>query len=264
VDSDVCADAEVQVGNTPCGPNGDGLYLAECVSGQWLDDTGSCIDDDQCVNGTRRESDTECGFSGYLEQQCVNGAWLTQSNRCLECKRSYRVPDPLFESSLSERNNIAANPVDPESVKYMVTLDLSFSSIVDATGIQCFTSLEVLDLNKNQLSDLTPLAALTQLRSLSLAYNSLYGSSLAPLGALTQLTYLSLEAASVTALDGLEPLTLLEELRVPYNSIRDVTPLVPLTSLQSLSIYGNAYLECQSEAYATLLGRVPTLYSDCP
>lgn len=263
-DPDTCVDDETQVGSTVCGPNGDGRHLAQCISGQWVDDVSSCIDDDQCVNGTRRDSDTECGFSGYLEQQCVNGVWLTQSNRCLECKRSYQVPDPLFQSSLSERNNIPADPVDPESVKYMVTLDLSFSSISDATGIQCFTSLQDLNLSKNQLSDLTPLASLTQLRSLSLAYNSLYGSSLAPLGALTELRYLSLEAAAVTSLDGLQSLTSMEELRVPYNHIQDVTPLLPMTSLASLSIYGNAYLECESAAYATLRDRVPMLYSDCP
>lgn len=263
-DADVCTDGESQVGTTVCGPNGDGHYLAECKSGQWIDDTGSCIDDDQCVNGTRRPSESECGFSGYLEQQCVNGSWLTQSNRCLECLRKYRVPDPLFESSLTERNDIQANPVDPASVKYMSNLDLSFSSIQDITGIQCFTSLSDLNLGKNNLSDLSPLASLTQLVSLNLAYNALSGSDLSPLGALTQLTYLSLEASSAPSLAGLETLTSMQELRVPYCNIEDVSPLLTMTSLQSLSIYGNPYLQCESDAFATLRLNVPELYSDCP
>lgn len=262
-DADVCTDGESQVGTTVCGPNGDGHYLAECKAGQWIDDTGSCIDDDQCVNGTRRASESECGFSGYLEQQCVNGSWLTQSNRCLECSRKYRVPDPLFESSLSERNGIQADPVDPESVKYLVNLDLSFSSIQDITGIQCFTSLTELNLGKNNLTDVSALASLTELTLLNLAYNSLGGADITPLGALTRLTYLSLEASGAPSLAGLETLTAMQELRVPYCNIQDVSPLLPMTSLRSLSIYGNPYLQCESEAFATLKVNVPELYSDC-
>ena len=264
-DPDVCEDGAQQVGETPCGPNESGRYLTACAEGQWVDDTSSCIDDDQCVNGTRRTSDSECGFSGYLEQQCVNGAWLTQSNRCLECLRTYRVPDSHFEEMLS-RNNITADPVDPDSVKYMFSLDLSFGSIQDITGIQCFSSLNDLMLGKNQVSDLTPLASLTELRNLNLAYNDLFYSSLEPLGNLTQLTFLSLEATAVTSLEGLQPLTALQELRVPYNHIEDVTPLLPLTSLQNLSIYGNGYGYCESDAYATLKTRIPAdfLFSDCP
>lgn len=263
-DPDVCRDGETQVGETSCGPNDRGHYLVKCDEGQWVDDTTSCIDDDQCVNGTRRDSTTECGFSGYLEQQCVNGAWLTQSNRCNECRRKYHVPDPLFEAALSVRNNIPADPVDPDSVKYIYTLNLSFSSVADATGIQCFTSLGELDLGKNQLTDLTPLASLTGLRRLNLSYNILdKANSLAPLAGLTELRFLALEGVGLISLEGLETLTLLEELRAPSNYIRDVSPLLPLTELQLLALYGNYDIDCESEAFATLAARVPEFSHDC-
>ncbi len=263
-DPDECQDGGSQVGTTPCGPNGEGRYLVRCNAGSWEDDTASCIDDDQCVNDTRRVSDIECGFSGYLEQQCVSGTWLTQSNRCLECSRKYRVPDPRFQTWLSDRNGIEADPVDPNSVRYLTSLDLSFGSIEDATGIECFTSLQDLNLAKNQLTDVTPLASLTNLRSLNLAYNLLANASLAPLGALKELTTLSLDITGVSSLVGLESVTALENLRLEYNYIIDVAPLLPLTSLQSLDLLGNAELDCSSNAYNTLKSRVPEFISSCP
>jgi Leucine-rich repeat (LRR) protein len=63
---------------------------------------------------------------------------------------------------------------------------------------------------------------------------------------------------------GLEPLTSLEHLRLEYNYIVDITPLLPLTSLQSLDLLGNTELDCSSDAYNTLKTRVPDFISSCP
>jgi Leucine-rich repeat (LRR) protein len=53
-------------------------------------------------------------------------------------------------------------------------LNLSGNSLHTINGISRFSSVESLDLSRNQITDLGPIAAMTQLRELNLAENSMY------------------------------------------------------------------------------------------
>jgi len=87
------------------------------------------------------------------------------------------------------------------------------------------------------LSDLTPLADLTNLTELWLSGNQI--SDLAPLANLSNLTHLQLSENQINDLTPLANLTNLRMLFLSNNQIHDLTPLANLTNLEDLWLYGN-------------------------
>lgn len=83
-----------------------------------------------------------------------------------------------------------------------------------------------------QLTDLTPLANLTNLRSLDLSQNRI--SDLTPLANLTNLTTLNLSANKITDISPLANLTKLTTLNLTSNAISDWSPMANLTKLETL------------------------------
>ena len=132
------------------------------------------------------------------------------------------------------------------------TLRLRYAGLTDLTTVSELTGVRTLQLNFNgNLRDLTPLADMENLRSLTVAGN--YSSSsdpwnltaadalsdISPLSALENLTYLSLAYNGISDLSSLSALENLEELYLHHNNISDVSPLVGLTGLTKLQLLGN-------------------------
>jgi internalin A len=86
-----------------------------------------------------------------------------------------------------------------------------------------------LNLSGNQISDLTPLIELTDLRSLNLSANQI--TDLSPLSQLTNLQILHLSSNKISDLTPLSELSNLHSLSLSQNQIRDITPLSGLTNL---------------------------------
>ena len=130
----------------------------------------------------------------------------------------------------------------------LTELDLGSMYLTDADieSLQYMVNLRSLDLRQNQLTDLTPLAGLTQLESLELRGNNL--SDLAPLAGLTNLKTLRLGGSDSGVnnpnLQDLTPLSGLKNLEIlvlPGNSqIRDLTPISGLTNLREFSMSGDS------------------------
>ena len=87
-----------------------------------------------------------------------------------------------------------------------------------------------------ELADLTPLAHLTALESLSLCGTKV--SDLTPLTHLTALESLDLMGTQVSDLTPLAHLTALQSLDLWDTKVSDLTPLTHLTALQSLDLWG--------------------------
>ena len=87
--------------------------------------------------------------------------------------------------------------------------------IKNLLGLENAVNLEKLDLNENEISDLSPIAKLNKLTKLSLIRNRI--SDLQPLSELTNLEYLDLYA----------------------NKIEDISPLAKLTNLKHLDLHNN-------------------------
>ena len=157
---------------------------------------------------------------------------------------------PPIESGAPPKETTTAPPQAPEpvvinikGVEYNVTLfelDLSNKNLTNAdiAPLRLMKNLEVLNLGGNQVSDLSPISGLTNLKKLSL-YDNNRISDLTPLKNLTNLTMLSLYFNPIGDISVLSNMTKLEELYLSDNKIKDITPISSLTTLAVLSLNGN-------------------------
>jgi internalin A len=111
--------------------------------------------------------------------------------------------------------------------------------------------LRTLSLNENKISDVKPLASLTNLESLNLYSNKI--SDIKPLASLTNLTYLSLSKNQISDVKPLASLTNLIYLLLHNNEISDVKPLASLTNLKTLVLYNNKISDVKPLASLTNL-----------
>ena len=137
----------------------------------------------------------------------------------------------------------------------LVSLDLADNDISDLTPLTIATStdtidagaphgprnLEYLSLDNNQITDLSPLDLMTNLRVLSIDYNPI--SSLAPLSSLGLLSDLSVDdntgAIKISDLSPLQTLVNLQALSLAGQDITNLEPLTGLSSLQYIDVANN-------------------------
>ena len=116
-------------------------------------------------------------------------------------------------------------------------LDLSARNLTDLSALAGLTDLRELDLSDNAITDLSPLAGLTGLEVLNLSGNRI--ADLWPLAGLTALERLSLADNRIADLSPLAGLTGLAVLDLSGNRIADLWPLAGLTALERLSLADN-------------------------
>ena len=123
--------------------------------------------------------------------------------------------------------------------------------IKNLLGLENAVNLEKLDLNENEISDLSPIAKLNKLTKLSLIRNRI--SNLQPLSELTNLEYLDLYANKIVDISPLAKLTNLKHLDLHNNNdqtgdpvhptisggIKDISVVKNLTKLEMLSLGSN-------------------------
>ena len=129
-----------------------------------------------------------------------------------------------------------------EHATQLSVLDISLTIIgrggpLDLTPLAQLTQLTTLTLWNNNIIDITPLAQLTKLRTLNLRENQI--TDITPLTQLTQLTTLNLSKNQVYDVTPLAQLTQLRTLDLSENEINDVTPLTQLTQLTKLDLSKN-------------------------
>ena len=109
---------------------------------------------------------------------------------------------------------------------------------IDITVIANLTHLESLQMAGVVINDLSPLATLVQLKSLTL-FNGDQPLDLAPLAGLVNLEALTLRNNKITDLTPLSGLAKLGYLDLEGNQITDVSPLAGLTGLERLYLTDN-------------------------
>ena len=161
-----------------------------------------------------------------------------------------RIPDPNLAKTVRETLGLA--PGDKLTSHKMLELTHLYAKnrrITDLTGLEHAGSLIGLwlgyqfvsgkgQVNSNAITDLLPLAGLTQLTSLDLSGLSI--SDVSPLAGLTNLTTLKLSRNSIMDISPLVRLTQLRELHLFYNTISDVSPLAGLENLEKLQLGNNS------------------------
>ena len=172
------------------------------------------------------------------------------SERADDQKITKKELESLKELSLKneEGKNILTTTSlkDTQEFKFIQT-----HGIKNLLGLENAVNLEKLDLNENEISDLSPIAKLNKLTKLSLIRNRI--SDLQPLSELTNLEYLDLYANKIENISPLAKLTNLKHLDLHNNNdqtgdpvhptirggIKDISVVKNLTKLEMLSLGSN-------------------------
>ena len=151
---------------------------------------------------------------------------------CNDCAQGNKLTDLLALANLTQ----------------LKRLDVSNHGLTDVGQLIVFKQLTYLNLERNAISDLSPLNnadpdnTLVNLLDLRLGFNRL--TDITGLSKLTQLRYLDLESNSISKLAPLANLNLLQDmLDLENNAIADVSPLATLTALEHLDLDGNPALQ---------------------
>ncbi|MDY6940710.1 MAG: leucine-rich repeat domain-containing protein [Cyanobacteriota bacterium] len=121
-------------------------------------------------------------------------------------------------------------------LSHVTILDLRSTQISDVSPLSALSQLQELYFWESQVADISPLSALSQLQKLNLSETQVVDIS--PLSALSQLQALSLWGTQVTDISPLSALTQLQELYLRGTQVTDIFPLTALTQLQALDLRG--------------------------
>ena len=166
----------------------------------------------------------------------------------IESNRLVNIPDPNLHNLIRKGlSKLIGSPIHAFEMESLTWIDARNSNIINLTGLEFATNLKQLYLhdrevsgiwvNNNAITDISPLAGLTNLTHLYLGENAI--TDISPLAALTNLTDLVLYENTITDISPLSGLINLTDLYLRGNSITDVSPLEGLINLTELYLTGN-------------------------
>ena len=149
------------------------------------------------------------------------------------------IPDPNLRAAIAEALDKSPNaPITAEDMKRLTLLDVRNKGIRDLTGLQFATNLSSIRIEGSKVSDLSPIAGLTQLKKIDIDFTDppsiIHDAK--QLSRLVNLTFLALHGVEdLTPLAGLPKL---EQLFVSHSNIRDLSPLASLVNLELIHMSG--------------------------
>ena len=173
------------------------------------------------------------------------------------------IPDPNLRAEIEKKlGKPSGTTISKVDMLTLTSLNASAADIQDLTGLEFATNLTELDIGQgqisedefhsNQISDISPLAGLTNLTRLYLGDNEI--SDVSPLSGLTNLTKLELWENEISDVSPLSGLTNLTGLDLGGNEISDVSPLSGLTNLTGLDLWNNEISD-----FSPIAGLIPNL-----
>ncbi|MBK3926344.1 leucine-rich repeat domain-containing protein [Listeria ivanovii] len=114
---------------------------------------------------------------------------------------------------------------------------ISGSGVDTIEGMQYLNNLTFIVFNKDNISDLSPLAGLTKMKHIMLAYNKI--KDISPLANMTDLEYLSIPGNQISDISSLLNLTKLNHVELENNQISDISVLANLTDIDYLTLATN-------------------------
>jgi hypothetical protein len=157
-----------------------------------------------------------CAPSGCVMGVCFTDMVVTFADSRLDSAVRFLISKPtgnILRSDLMSHNALFAND----------------GGIASLAGIEVWTTVEVLFLGGNSITDLSPLANLLKLRGLGLSNNGV--ANIATLSSLVNLELLHLRANALSNISALSGLTKLHQLDISDNDITSLAPLVANSGL---------------------------------
>ena len=160
------------------------------------------------------------------------------------------ISDPALATVIRNKLNKTTGDLMKSDLESLVELDASSKKISNLSGLEYAVNLQELNLTWNDIPDISPLAGLTNLKTLYLNPNLDYFKihiDLSPLAGLTNLETLWIPNYIISDISPLSGLTKLKFLRLdcvhfPYEGhglINDLTPIAGLVNLEKLQLRGN-------------------------
>ncbi len=128
-------------------------------------------------------------------------------------------------------------PLTVEDVKNISKVEAKGKEIKSLQGLEHCVSVQLIDLENNQISDLAPLAGLKLLQSVNLAKNQI--SSVESLKELERVQYLQLSGNSVADLAPLGKMKNMMSLYLSDNKLEEIGVVAELPKVWSLYLAGN-------------------------
>ncbi len=148
------------------------------------------------------------------------------------------IPDPNLRASIAYALGVPrGGPITQEDMRHLTRLELHDKGIKNLTGLEHASNLTKLYCELNPISDLSPVATLITLESLSLWGTP--GLRINALSNLTNLIYLDIAGCHLINLSPLTSLTKLRGLNARHNHIVDINALANLTALEELDLSNN-------------------------
>jgi Leucine-rich repeat (LRR) protein len=149
-------------------------------------------------------------------------------------------PDKALEAAVraevfAKRYN--TEPLTVDDVKTISQVVGKGKGITNLEGLQHCGALMLIDLENNQIADLTPIKDLKLVQSLTLASNKI--ESIAPLENFTKLQYLDLSKNAVKDLAPVAKMTNMRSLYLSQNKIESLAPVAGLNKIWTLYVAEN-------------------------
>ena len=145
--------------------------------------------------------------------------------------------DANLEAAIREAIDMPEDPIYPSDLEGLTYLHSADGNIIDLTGLEHCSNLEVLHLQENRIESIAAVASLTDLTVLILYDNMI--DDISPLAGLTRLTTLQLSSNQITNISSVSGLTSLEYLYLSANQISDASPLAGLPNLTIVMLLDN-------------------------
>jgi internalin A len=157
--------------------------------------------------------------------------------------------------------------VADRKIKRASIIELTNKQITDLSPLSNLPNLRHLVLDNNRITDITPLSTLPELGILTLDKNQI--TDITPLSTLTRLTYISLSNNQIRNIKPLANLTRLFSIHLKNNKITDLSPLSNSTKLRSLFLTNNQISDLKPLANLPRLFRLEVsgnqvTEKDCP
>ena len=165
------------------------------------------------------------------------------------------MPDAALREAVREALELPeAEEITSVEMEHLHELDAGNRGITNLTGLEYAINLKVLYIEQNPITDLSPLAGLTQLQDLGFWHSPPKPTNLdlTSLSNLINLKYLGLAGNGITDISPLAGLKNLIELWLYRNYIDDFSPLVELHNLKELWIHQNSGTDFSMLAHLNL------------
>lgn len=222
------------------------------------------------VEQTNPTNNTTCSSTTQSEEICKKEP--TKSEEAL----ANWMPDVNLQKAVANQLGVSIEQLSKEQLKQLAKVRFVNQQITSIQGLEYAENLCELNLQNNQIEDLSPLSQLHQLTSLNLHDNHIANADAlktcttftslnlstnqltdtAFLSNMKQLQTLSLNENQLTTLEGVQQLTALTTLNATSNQIKDIQALTGLVTLEDLRLGENQITDIQPLHSLTRLTRL--------